>query len=85
MTEFNQAVTNYLRLETVSDREVYWQMGIDVIGDNPIVGVGVDVFDKYFFNYAPSSTVNYFKSDFLNIGKPHPHNFFFSIPLKMGY
>ena len=76
MTEFNQAVTNYLRLETVSDREVYWQMGIDVIGDNPIVGVGVDVFDKYFFNYAPSSTVNYFKSDFLNIGKPHPHNFF---------
>jgi O-antigen ligase len=76
ITELNQAVTNYLRLDTVSDREVYWQMGFDIVKDNPISGVGVDVFDKFFFNYAPSSTVNYFKSDLLNIGKPHPHNFF---------
>ncbi len=75
ITDLNEAVTAYLRLDTVSDREVYWQMGFDIIKDNPIVGVGVDVFDKSFFNYAPSSTVNYFKSDFLNIGKPHPHNF----------
>ena len=76
ITELNEAVSAYLRLDTISDREVYWQMGFDIIKDNPIVGVGVDVFDKSFFDYAPSSTVNYFKSDFLNIGKPHPHNFF---------
>ncbi len=76
ISELNQAVTTYLRLDTVSDREVYWQMGFDIIKDNPILGIGVDVFDKFFFNYAPSSTINYFKSDFLNIGKPHPHNFF---------
>jgi O-antigen ligase len=76
VTELNQAVTNYLRLETLSDREVYWQMGVDVIKEYPVFGVGVDVFDKFFFNYAPSNTVNYFKSDFLNIGKPHPHNLF---------
>jgi O-antigen ligase len=76
VTELNEAVTNYLRLETLSDREVYWQMGVDVIKEYPVFGVGVDVFDKFFFNYAPSNTVNYFKSDFLNIGKPHPHNLF---------
>ena len=84
ITELNEAVTAYLRLDTVSDREVYWQMGVDIIKDNPILGVGVDVFDKFFFNYAPSSTVNYFKSDFLNIGKPHPHNFFLFFTAENG-
>ena len=74
--EINEAINLYLRRETVSDREVYWQMGVDVINDHPIFGIGPDMFDKTFFNYAPSKTVNYFRSDILQIGKPHPHNFF---------
>ena len=73
---FNEAVNFYIRWETVSDREVYWQMGLDVIKDNPIHGIGPDLFDKYFFDYAPSKTINHFKPDFLTLGKPHPHNFF---------
>lgn len=82
--EVNEAVDLYLRWETVSDREVYWQMGLDVINDHPIVGIGPDMFDKVFFNYAPSKTVNYFRSDFLQIGKPHPHNFFFYFMAENG-
>ncbi len=74
--EINEAVNLYLRWETISDREVYWQMGVDIINDHPIFGIGPDMFDKTFFNYAPSNTVNYFRSDILQIGKPHPHNFF---------
>jgi O-antigen ligase len=73
---FNEAVNFYLRWETVSDREVYWQMGLDVIKDYPIHGIGPDLFDKFFFDYAPSKTINHFKPDFLTLGKPHPHNFF---------
>lgn len=59
-------------------------MGLDVINDHPIVGIGPDMFDKVFFNYAPSKTVNYFRSDFLQIGKPHPHNFFFYFMAENG-
>ncbi|MCK7522829.1 MAG: O-antigen ligase family protein [Ignavibacteriales bacterium] len=85
ITELNEAVTAYLRLDTAVTEKYIGKMGVDIIKDNPILGVGVDVFDKFFFNYAPSSTVNYFKSEFLNIGKPHPHNFFYSLLLKMGF
>lgn len=72
----NDAINLYLRWETLGDREVYWQMGIDVIKDYGIFGVGPDIFDKFFFNYAPSSTINYFKLGDMALGKPHPHNFF---------
>ncbi len=82
--EINEAVNFYMRWETVSDREVYWQMGIDVIIDHPSIGVGPDMFDKLFFNYAPSKTINYFRSDVLMIGKPHPHNFFFYFTAENG-
>ena len=75
--EINEAVNLYMRWETVSDREVYWQMGLDVIKDHPAIGIGPDIFDKFFFNYAPSNILNYFRSDVLIIGKHHPHNFFF--------
>jgi O-antigen ligase len=38
--------------------------------------VGSDLFDRYFFVYAPSKTISLFDSDVINIGRPHPHNFF---------
>lgn len=84
VSELNQSVSAYMRLETLNDREVYWQMGLNIVNDYPIFGIGADVFDKFFFNYAPSQTVNYFKSDFLNIGKPHPHNFFLYFTAENG-
>lgn len=73
---FRQAFELYMRWDTISDRLVYWNMGLEIINDNPIFGIGADTFDKYFLNYSPSSTVQYFESKLMNLGKPHPHNFF---------
>lgn len=71
-----KTVEGYLRLDTVSDREVYWNMGLQVISDNPIFGVGADMFDKQFYNYASSQHLQLFKIGSSLLGKPHPHNFF---------
>jgi len=76
ITDLYNAVDIYLRWHTVGDREVYWQMGIDVISDNPIVGLGTDAFDKFFYNYAPSSILGHYKTPSGVTAKPHPHNFF---------
>lgn len=75
-SDFREAVELYLRWETISDRMVYWNMGFEIIKDNPILGVGADTFDKYFFNYSPSSNIRYFDSKLMVLGKAHPHNFF---------
>ena len=76
ITSFQEAIDGYLRFNTVSDREVYWQMGLEVIQDNPVTGVGVDMFDKQFYNYASSDHLALFKTGSNKLGKPHPHNFF---------
>jgi O-antigen ligase len=79
-----EVVNVYLRWETVSDREVYWTMGLEVIKDYPFFGLGADLFDKFFFNYAPSSTLSLFQSDIIQLGKPHPHNFFLYFTAENG-
>lgn len=76
ISSFQGAIDGYLRFNTVSDREIYWQMGLDVIQDNPLTGVGVDMFDKQFYNYASSDHLALFKTGSNKLGKPHPHNFF---------
>jgi len=72
----------YLRWYTISDREVYWQTGIDVIKDYPFFGLGPDLFEKYFYSYAPSRTFNYLKIE--GTGTPHPHNFFLYFTAENG-
>lgn len=79
-----ELVNIYLRWETVSDREVYWTMGLEIIKDHPLFGLGADLFDKFFFNYAPSSTLSLFNSDIIQLGKPHPHNFFLYFTAENG-
>ncbi len=81
---FNDAINFYMRWETVGDREEYWQMGLDVISDNSYFGIGPDLFDKYFFNYATSKTLDFYKLGNLSLGKPHPHNFFLYFTAENG-
>ncbi len=73
----------YLRWNTLNDREVYWQAGIDVIKNFPVFGLGPDLFDKYFYSYAPSNTFNYLKTMGTG-GTPHPHNFFLYFTAENG-
>jgi O-antigen ligase len=70
------SVINYFRLERLNTREVYWKTGLEVIEDHPVFGVGTDLFQNYFHNYAPSSVYAFFESGAGIFGKPHPHNFF---------
>ncbi len=65
-------VNLYFRTGT-THREIFWEAGLDVIKDHPITGVGPHLFDKYFYNYAPS---NIFAFQEWKAGKHTPHNFF---------
>jgi len=65
-------VNLYLRTGT-THREIFWEAGLDIIKDHPIVGVGPHQFDKYFYTYAPS---NIFAFQEWKAGKHTPHNFF---------
>jgi len=82
--DINETVNTYLRLETASDREVYWQTGIDVINDYPLFGLGPDTFYKNFFSYSPSSILAYYRPEIAIQGKPHPHNFFLFFTAENG-
>jgi O-antigen ligase len=66
----------YLRLQRINNREIFWQAGFDIINDHPFLGVGPDMFDKYFNSYIPSFANDIFASGNWVVGKPHPHNFF---------
>lgn len=66
----------YLRLQRINNREIFWQAGFDIIRDHPFLGVGPDMFDKYFYSYMPSFVNDIFASGNWAVGKPHPHNFF---------
>ncbi|MBS4033793.1 MAG: O-antigen ligase family protein [Ignavibacterium sp.] len=75
---------NYLRLHTVSDREAYWQIGLEIIQDYPFFGIGPGLFSTYFYNYASSMHVNFLNSPGIDSGSPHPHNFFLYFSAENG-
>ncbi len=70
------AIENYMRLDRVNTREIYWELGLDIIQDHPVFGVGTDQYEKYFHSYAPSSIYKYFESGAGVFGKPHTQNLF---------
>ncbi|MDR3667132.1 MAG: O-antigen ligase family protein [Ignavibacteriaceae bacterium] len=72
----------FTRLETLGEREYFWDSGIAVIKDYPIFGVGPDLFVNHFFNYLPSSADYLFKM--ASVMKPHPHNFFLFFTAENG-
>ena len=66
----------YLRFQRMNNRDIFWQAGFDIIRDHPFLGVGPDMFDKYFLSYMPSFVNDMYASGNWVVGKPHPHNFF---------
>jgi len=62
----------YFRTDT-THREIFWDAGINVIKDYPVVGIGPNMFDKYFYSYASSSI---FTIHGWRVGKHTPHNLF---------
>lgn len=65
----------YLRIDTINQRELFWQSGVDVISQNPIFGVGPRAFHHYFFTYAPSYVSDFLEMDLWSY-RPTPHNLF---------
>jgi len=84
LPEVSNIINLYLRWDTLEDREKYWQIGISMIKDHKIFGVGSDVFDKYFTSYASYSHLQSFKITSNVFGKPHPHNFFIFFTAENG-
>lgn len=84
LPEISNIANLYLRWDTLGDREKYWQIGISMIKDHPIFGVGPDQFDKYFTSYASSAHLQMFKTTSNIFGKPHPHNFFLFLTAENG-
>jgi O-antigen ligase len=72
----SETVDIYLRWHTVGDREAYWHIGVEVIKDNPVFGLGPGMFSQYFYSYAASSHVDFLNKPGIAEGNPHPHNFF---------
>src|SRR5690606_37771128 len=54
----NEIFFTYLRLETNSSRNAYWQTGIEIVKDYPLTGTGANLFDTYFYSYSPRITIN---------------------------
>ena len=71
-----ETINLYVRIDSINQREVFWETGSDVISDYPILGVGPGSFYKYFFSYAPGSLFDLFYLDIWRYGKPSPHNLF---------
>ncbi len=69
-------VNIYLREYSLNQRDAYWETGFDIISDYPLFGLGAGLFDTYFYSYASSTHLNFFKNPGVVAGKPHPHNFF---------
>jgi len=71
-----ETINLYVRVDSINQREVFWESGYDVILDYPILGVGPGTFHEYFYSYAPSSLFDFFYLDIWRYGKPSPHNLF---------
>ena len=74
----------YLRLDRLSNRDYFWNTGIDIIKAYPVFGVGPDMFQNYFFTYMPSAVNKFYNAGIWTVGKPHPHNFFIFFTAENG-
>jgi len=80
---FQDLLSLFIRLDTVGQREYFWNAGLGMISDNPIFGVGPDMFPSKFYNYLPSSA-SYLVEIANNGVKPSPHNFILFFTSEMG-
>ncbi|MFO7525179.1 MAG: O-antigen ligase family protein [Ignavibacteriaceae bacterium] len=77
-------IGSYSRGYSLNQRELYWDIGLRMISDHPLVGIGPGIFDKQFFNYAASSHIGFLNQPDIIAGKPHPHNFFIYLTVENG-
>jgi O-antigen ligase len=73
-----ELVDLFMRVERMDTRTYFWEAGIDVISDYPIVGIGPDLFQHSIFNYLPSEAYKFYHPDAW-FGKANPHNFFLQL------
>jgi O-antigen ligase len=80
---FQDFLLLFIRLDTIGQREYFWNAGLGMISDHPIFGVGPDMFLSKFYNYLPSSAS--YLVEIANTGvKPSPHNFILYFTSEMG-
>ncbi len=77
-----ESVDTYFRWETVGQRELFWQSGIDIFKDYPIFGIGPNNFPRYFGTYAPVGI--YEHMGFNKLTNPTPHNLFLRFAAENG-
>jgi O-antigen ligase len=73
----------FVRLETVSERSISWEIGWDIMMDNFLFGIGPENYESKVFTYVPSSAWQYFEVD-TSIFKVHPHNYFLLMTTENG-
>lgn len=72
----------YLRLGTVSERELFWNSGVEIFKDFPIFGIGPNLYPLYFASYAPPGVYEHIGFD--KITNPTPHNLFLRYAAETG-
>lgn len=72
----------YLRLGTVSERELFWNSGVEIFEDYPIFGIGPNLYPLYFATYAPPGVYEHIGYD--KITNPTPHNLFLRYAAETG-
>jgi O-antigen ligase len=78
-------LTILIRFQDFSIREYLWASGLEMFMDNPITGVGPQMFEHNFYSYIPSSIISFFELRFdLSTKSPHPHNFFLQMASENG-
>lgn len=72
----------YLRLGTISERELFWNSGVEIFNDYPILGIGPNLYPLYFASYSPSGVYEHIGFD--KITNPTPHNLFLRYAAETG-
>ena len=62
--------------KTSTQRFAYWEYGIDVLNDNPVLGVGYENWREYLFFLEPKALMG---------GREEPHNIFIKVGAELGY
>jgi len=77
-----EALDTYFRWDTVGQRELFWQSGIDIFKDFPIFGIGPNHYPKYFGTYAPAGIYEHI--GFSKLTNPTPHSLFLRFAAENG-
>lgn len=76
VSNLNNIIEIFLRLERISTRDDFWKTGIEILKNNLLFGTGADTFEQMFFSKAPSNLIHLLKVSPSGVGTPHPHNIF---------